>query len=86
MGDEERGMSGEGRKGDHVEGGFSILLGEESIRAFMSSGDFSSARELDRFLDLGARIEGRFSDEGSRSILHDLDARMIDINPIACLT
>ena len=69
MGDEERGMSGEGQKGDHVEGGFSILLGEESIRAFMSSGDFSSARELDRFIELGARIEGRFTDEGSRSIL-----------------
>jgi cell division protein FtsN len=69
MGDEERGMSAEGRKGDHVEGGFSILLGEESIRAFMSSGDFSSARELDRFLELGARIEGRFTEEGSRSIL-----------------
>ncbi len=69
MGDEERGMPDEGRKGDHVEGGFSILLGEESIRAFMSSGDFSSARELDRFIELGARIEGRFTEEGNRSIL-----------------
>ena len=69
MGDEERGMPEEGRKGDHVEGGFSILLGEESIRTFMSSGDFSSARELDRFTELGARVEGRITEEGSRSIL-----------------
>jgi len=69
MGDEERGMPEEGRKGDHVEGGFSILLGEESIRTFMSSGDFSSARELDRFTELGAKVEGRITEEGSRSIL-----------------
>ena len=69
MGDEERRTSSEGRRGDPVEGGFSILIGEESIRAFMSSGDFSSARELDRFIELGARIEGRFTEEGSRSIL-----------------
>ncbi len=69
MGDEERGASSEGRRGDPVEGGFSILLGEESIRAFMSSGDFSSARELERFIELGARIEGRLTEEGSRSIL-----------------
>jgi len=62
-------MSAGGQRGDHVEGGFSILLGEDSIRAFMSSGDFSSARELDRFIELGARIEGRFSENGSRSIL-----------------
>jgi len=69
MGDEERGMPAEGRKGDSVEGGFSILLGEESIRAFMSSGDFSSARELERFMGLASRIEGRLTEEGSRSIL-----------------
>ncbi len=69
MGDEERGMPEEGRKGDHVEGGFSILLGEESIRTFMSSGDFSSARELDRFTELGAKVEGRITEDGSRSIL-----------------
>ena len=69
MGDEEHGMPDEGRRGDHNEGGFSILLGEESIRAFMSSGDFSSARELERFIELGARIERRLTDEGSRSIL-----------------
>ncbi len=69
MDDEKRGMSEEGRRGDHVEGGFSILLGEESIRAFMSSGDFSSARELDRFLELGAKIEGRLSEKGSHTIL-----------------
>ncbi|MCK4549644.1 MAG: SPOR domain-containing protein [Candidatus Krumholzibacteria bacterium] len=69
MGDEERGMSEEGRRGDHVEGGFSILLGDENIRAFMSSGDFSSARELDRFLELGARIEGRLTEDRSHTIL-----------------
>ena len=69
MGDEERGRSSEGRKCDPIEGGFSILLGEESIRAFMASGDFSSARELERFIELGARIEGRLAEEGSRSIL-----------------
>ncbi len=69
MGDEERGTSSEGRRGDPVGGGVSILLGEESIRAFMSSGDFSSARELERFIELGARIEGRLTEEGSRSIL-----------------
>jgi cell division septation protein DedD len=69
MGDEERRTSSEKRRGDSIEGGFSILLGEESIRTFMSSGDFSSARELERFIELGARIEGRFTEEGSRSIL-----------------
>jgi hypothetical protein len=69
MGDEERRTSSENRRGDSIEGGFSILLGEESIRTFMSSGDFSSARELERFIELGARIEGRFTEEGSRSIL-----------------
>jgi cell division septation protein DedD len=69
MGDEERGMPEERRKGDHAAGGFSILLGEDSIRTFMSSGDFSSARELDRFVELGARVEGRIADEGSRAIL-----------------
>ena len=69
MGDEERGMPSEGRKCDPIEGGFSILLGEESIRAFMSSGDFSSARELERFIELGARIEARLTEKGSRSIL-----------------
>ena len=69
MGDEERQTSSEKRRGDSIEGGFSILLGEESIRTFMSSGDFSSARELERFIELGARIEGRFTEEGSRSIL-----------------
>lgn len=69
MGEEERGMPGEERKGDHVAGGFSILLGEESIRTFMSSGDFSSARELDRFVEIGARVEGRIAEEGSRAIL-----------------
>jgi cell division septation protein DedD len=69
MGDEERGASSENRRGDPVEGGFSILLGEDNMRAFMSSGDFSSARELERFIELGAKIEGRFTGEGSRSIL-----------------
>ena len=69
MGGEEREMSSEGRKCDPIEGGFSILLGEESIRAFMSSGDFSSAREMERFIELGARIEGRLTEQGSRSIL-----------------
>jgi cell division protein FtsN len=69
MGDEEHGMSPGHRGGDPVEGGFSILLGEESIRTFMSSGDFSSARELDRFLELGSRIEGRLSADGKGSIL-----------------
>jgi cell division protein FtsN len=69
MDDEARGTSPEGRNGEPVAGGFSILLGEESIRAFMSSGDLSSARELDRFLELGARVEGRMTDEGTGAIL-----------------
>ena len=55
MGGEEREMPSEARKCDPIEGGFSILLGEESIRAFMSSGDFSSAREMERFIELGAQ-------------------------------
>jgi cell division protein FtsN len=69
MGDEGREISTGGLRNDPVEGGFSILLGEESIRAFMSSGDFSSARELDRFIEIGTRIEGRMSEGGKASIL-----------------
>ncbi len=42
---------------DAIEGGYSIFLDGETIQAFMESGDFSSARELDHFKEVEAQIE-----------------------------
>lgn len=68
-------MSDEGRArhesaaGEQARGGYSILIGEETMQAFMESGDFSSARELEHFMELGSRVETRLREDGGRSIM-----------------
>ena len=52
-----------------VEGGYTIFLGEERLRAFMGSGDFSSASELAHFKDVGAQIEKRIKERGGAAFL-----------------
>jgi cytoskeletal protein RodZ len=59
---EERRTRG-GETCDAIEGGYSIFLDGETIQAFMESGDFSSARELDHFKEIEAQIE-KWLDEG----------------------
>lgn len=53
---EEKGTRG-GETCDAIEGGYSIFLDGETIQAFMESGDFSSARELDHFKEIEVQIE-----------------------------
>ncbi|MDD3643278.1 MAG: hypothetical protein PHQ19_07455, partial [Candidatus Krumholzibacteria bacterium] len=68
MGDEGR-ARGEGAPGDQTRGGYSILIGQETMQLFMESGDFSSARELDHFTELGSKIEARLHEDGGHSIM-----------------
>lgn len=54
---------------DAVEGGYTIFLDEERLRAFMEGGDFSSASELGHFKDVGAQIEKRIKERGGAAFL-----------------
>jgi cell division protein FtsN len=65
---EERGKARSGSC-DAVEGGYTIFLGEERLRAFMDSGDFSSASELGHFKDVSAQIEKRIRERGGAAFL-----------------
>jgi septal ring-binding cell division protein DamX len=65
---EDRGKAKSGSC-DAVEGGYTIFLGEERLRAFMEGGDFSSASELGHFKDVGAQIEKRIKERGGAAFL-----------------
>jgi len=65
---EERGKAKSGSC-DAVEGGYTIFLDEERLRAFMEGGDFSSASELGHFKDVGAQIEKRIKERGGAAFL-----------------
>ncbi|UCF06649.1 MAG: SPOR domain-containing protein [bacterium] len=73
MGNDVRKGTEKGTRCDSVEGGYTIFLGEETIGSFMESGDFSSARQLDHFKEIGAQIEKRLQ-EGTGSSLLALSA------------
>ncbi len=66
MEDKERNREG---SYDSVKGGFSISLSGETMSAFMESGDYSSARELDRFKDVEIHIEKRVKEETGLSLI-----------------
>jgi cell division septation protein DedD len=68
MGEEGRARS-EGAAGEQARGGYSILIGEETMQSFMESGDFSSARELEQFMELGSKVETRLHEDGGHSIM-----------------
>jgi septal ring-binding cell division protein DamX len=67
MGDERR--SAKNACSGSVEGGFTIFIDEDRIRAFMEAADFSSASELEHFVGIGAQIESRVRDSGGASML-----------------
>lgn len=64
---DERGPDQGGACGS-VDGGFTIPLDDDRIRAFMEAGDFSSASELERFAEAAAHVERRVR-EGSGAFL-----------------
>lgn len=68
MGDEERGRNGQDA-GEQARGGYSILISEETMHAFMESGDFSSSRELDHFMEISAQVESRLREGSGHSIM-----------------
>ena len=69
MGDEERGKAGaEGGCGSE-ECGFTILLDEAQIYSFMESGDYSSAKELEHFNEVGSQLEKRIAEGTGLSVL-----------------
>lgn len=49
--------------------GFTIFLDERQIYSFMESGDYSSARELNHFKEVGSQFETRVGEGGGLSIL-----------------
>jgi septal ring-binding cell division protein DamX len=68
MSGDERGKPN-GGSCDPVEGGYTIFLDEDRIRAFMEGGDFSSASELGHFRDVGTQVEKRVKERGGSSLL-----------------
>jgi hypothetical protein len=69
MVDEERVMQEEGEGCGSPGGGYSIFLDKGTIGGFMEAGDFSSARELDHFSDVTAKLESRVEAGGGLSLL-----------------
>lgn len=67
-GDERVKPRGGGSRED-VDGGYTIVLGEERVASFFEAGDFSSASELGHFTDIGTRIDARVREGGARSLL-----------------
>ncbi|MDD4857811.1 MAG: hypothetical protein PHD74_06865, partial [Candidatus Krumholzibacteria bacterium] len=65
---EERGKAKNGSC-DAVEGGYTIFIDEERMRAFMDNRDFSSASELGHFKDAGAQIEKRIKERSGAAFL-----------------
>lgn len=49
--------------------GFTIFLDEQQIYSFMESGDYSSARELEHFNDVGSQLEKRIGEDEGLSVL-----------------
>ena len=49
--------------------GFTIFLDEQQIYSFMESGDYSSARELQHFSDVGPQLEKRMHEGAGLSVL-----------------
>ena len=69
MADEEQGKMRGSDRCDSVEGGYTIFLDTKKVSAFMASGDFSSARELDHFNDIGSKIEKKMTEGEGLSLL-----------------
>lgn len=69
MVDEERGAIRGKETCDAVEGGYTIFLDGAAIAGFMESGDFSSARELDHFKEVAAKLESRIEESTGLSLL-----------------
>lgn len=69
MADEERERSEMKGACGGVEGGFTIFLDEEAVDSFMESGDFSSARELEHFGEIGAQLEKKIREGEGLSLL-----------------
>jgi hypothetical protein len=69
MANDERGTMKGKDSCDSVEGGYTIFLDGAKISSFMESGDFSSARELDHFSDIGSRIEKKISEGEGHALL-----------------
>ena len=49
--------------------GFTIFLDERRIYSFMESGDYSSARELEHFDEVGSQLEKRVREGAGLSVL-----------------
>jgi len=69
-------LSGDEREREHREGvcsseecGFTIFLDERELYEFMESGDYSSARELDHFNEVGSQLEKRVREGAGLSVL-----------------
>ncbi len=69
MVDKERRKLEDEKAGMSVEGGYTIFLDEETISAFMESGDLSSASQLDHFKDIGVEVEKRMKEGKGFSLL-----------------
>jgi len=54
---------------DPEECGFTIFLDERQLYAFMESGDYSSARELEHFNEVGTQLEKRVREGAGLSVL-----------------
>lgn len=66
--DEQR--RGEGAEAcSSEECGFTIFLDERQMFSFMESGDYSSARELEHFTDIGSQLEKRIGEGAGLSVL-----------------
>lgn len=69
LGNGERKKEDEGSACSSEECGFTIFLEEKRIYSFMESGDYSSARELEHFNEVGSQIERHITEGAGLSVL-----------------
>lgn len=69
MDSDEQKREQHGRACSSEECGFTIFLDERELYSFMESGDYSSAKELEHFNEVGSQLEKRVRDGAGLSIL-----------------
>ena len=69
LANDEREREQGGENCNSEECGFTIFLDERQIYSFMELGDFSSARELERFNEVGSQLEKRVKEGAGLSVL-----------------